>query len=371
MNMRKALLGIVFLPLTLYAQVLDNTSQQYAMRYVKEHWFLQKGDDLNVIDTDIEWPEALNYQQPKPLQSYISECLFGENTVNFDSAYHAFTAKHGQPVTKQFEKLPDDRRYCYITASARVKDLNPDKWICYAVSYEAKPERLSPVKARKDERYVLYDFGRQQVMTADMIVRQNMIQDGYVEQDFFDTILAPLDEHDYGEIKSVSIDGAWFEEKGRTLGLHITCKTDQTLLGYDIYMPYESVRYLITKNARKLVEKTASKPKPEYIVPPATWKGDSVYKTVDTMPVFRGGSEGLKTYLTNIIPPTKSKAGKVIASFVIDKEGWAKDIRVVGPLTPDVDRHAVNLVRGMPKFTPGKLHGQPACVRMYVPIQYR
>lgn len=371
MDMRKALVVLFLLPIALFGQVLDNTSQQYAMRYVKDHWYLKNGDDLNVIDTDIEWPEALNYERPKSLQAYMAKFLFGEDIANFDSAYHALNVKHGQPVTEQFKELPDDRRYCYITASARVKNHCPGKWIAYVVNYEAKPEKLSRIKPRKETRYFVYEIGRQQVMTPDMVIKQKRIEDGYVEQEFFDTVFAPLDEQDYGDIRSASIEGAWFEKEGKTLGLHISCKTDQTTLGYDVFIPYENVRYLITKSARRLVEKPTLKPNPEYIAPPETWRGEPVYKTVDTMPVFRGGNEGLKSYLANVAPPAEWEGGKVMVSFVVDQDGGVGDIRVVGSLNPVLDRDAASLVRGMPKFTPGKLNGQPVCVRIYTPIQYR
>jgi hypothetical protein len=371
MKTKTILLSLLLSPIYLYAQLLDTTSQQYAVRYVKDHWLMQNGEDFNVIDTDIEWPEAIHYEQPLALQHYISELLFNRETTNFDSIYSAFQATYGQVVTSQLKELPDDRRFCYITASAKVKAYMPDKWICYEISYTAKPEALSPVQARANRKFMIYDVARREMLNTEDILRQHMISSGNVEPDFFDMLFDPIADQDFGEWQSTDIAGVWFENEGQTVALHVTCYTDRTTLDYDTRMPYKDVRYLITKAGKLLVEKQATKPTPQYVAPPMTWEGEPVYKTTDEMPIFRGGQEGLRAYLANSYGSSQTQSGRVMVSFVVDKEGWTKDVRVLQPLSPETDRHAVGIVRGMPQFTPGKLDGKPVCVRLYTPIQYK
>jgi TonB family protein len=371
MQLKTILLCLLLSPLCLYAQLPDNTSQQYAVRYVKDHWFMQNGENFNVIDTDIEWPEAIYYEQPQALQHYISELLFGQAATDFDSIYSAFRANYGQIVTGQLKTLPDDRRFCYVTIAAKVKAYSPDKWICYEINYTAKPEALSPVKAKAGRKFVVYDVGQKQVLNTEEILKSRMISSGSADPEFFDMVYAPTADKDFGEWLSTDIAGVWFENGGKTVALHVTCYTDRTTLDYDTRLPYKDVRYLLTKAGRRLVEKEAAKPSPQYVSPPATWNGDLVYKTADEMPLFKGGQEGLKDYLARSYSPAQMQGGRVMVSFVVDKEGWTKDVRVLKPVSPETDRQAVSIVKGMPQFTPGNINGNPVCVRIYGPIQFK
>ncbi|MGI6243899.1 MAG: energy transducer TonB [Prevotella sp.] len=371
MKLKNILFCLLLVPTDLHAQLLDTTSEQYAVRYVKDHWLMQNGEDFNVVDTNIEWPEAIHYEQPLALQHYISDILFGQEAANFDSIYSVFKAGYGQPVTGQLEKLPDDRRFCYITASAEVKAYMPDKWICYEINFTAKPQALSAIKARTVRKFAIYDVARRQMLDTEDILRHRITLSWDAESDFIDRLCAPMADKDYGEWQSINISGVWFEHGGETVVLHVTCYTDLTMLDYDTRMPYKDVRYLLTKAGRRLVEKQAAKPTPQYVAPPTTWQGDSVYKTVDVMPVFRNGQEGLNAYLARSASPSQPHEGKVMVSYIVDKEGWTKDVRVIKPMSPETDRHAVSIVKGMPQFTPGKLNGTPVCVRIYSPIQYK
>lgn len=362
---------MLLLPSLCMAQTADSTWEQYAVRYIKEHLFLRNGDDFNVVDLDLEWPEATNHQAPKPLQHYLADKILHQHTADFDSAYHAFRTRHGQPVAGQLEKLPDDDRFCYITASLKAVAYDPTRWICYRMELADEPGPKSKVAARRETLYVVYDMERQRVMEPGDVVKQHLIQAGNVEQSFFDMLFAPLSDHDFEHLQQVSIVGAWFEHGGTVLALRLHCTTPERLLDYDVRMPYEAVRYVVTKEGRRLVEKKAAMPSVPSVTAPTTWQGDTVYKQADQMPIFRNGQEGLRHYLAGIVAPEQSKPGKVVLSYVVDKEGWVKDVRVVSPLTTDLDRHAVALAKGMPRYTPAQHGGQPVCVRIYTPIYYK
>ena len=101
------------------------------------------------------------------------------------------------------------------------------------------------------------------------------------------------------------------------------------------------------------------------------FRSDSIYSLVDQMPQFEGGQEGLKRYQSHVVPPSNSAKGRVVVALTLSKTGKVKDIRVVSPLTPEIDRHAAEAVRGMPDFQPGLDHGKPVVVRMYLPINYK
>lgn len=371
MRPKMRFLLLLLTPLPACAQTVDNTNEQYAMRYIREHLFMQNGEDFNVITADIEWPEVIHYQQPRTLQRFMLQTLLDIDTPSLDSAFQAYRDRHGQVVTTQLKELPDDKRFCYVTLSAKVLSHRPGQWISYLIESEAAPEAHSTVQARKMKKYITYDIAAQQILTADQMLRQEKFEDGSMDLEFYNTLFAPLTDEDYDNLKSMDISGAWFDNTGQTLGIHVTCTTGSRILSYDAHLPYEANKTLVTKKAKRLLTRKDNVPEPEYVTATQTWRGDSVYRTVDTMPVFMDGAEGLKRYISNTAMPSSSTSGKVYTSYVVDKEGRTQDVRVVGPLTPEADRHAANLIKGMPPYTPGKHQGKPVCVRMYVPIYYK
>lgn len=369
--MRRLWIALLLAPLWASAQTVDSTAEQYAVRYVREHALLRSGDDFNVVDLNMEWPEAVGHREPVVLQRHLVRELFGLETASLDSARTAYMARLGVPVSGQLERLPDDDRFCYLAARLQVVAYAPGRWLVMRVECDDQPGRLSPVKARRGALYVVYDVARQQVLSPDRMVRQELLQEGAVEPSFFELLYAPLSDADYEGLRSANITGAWPEADGKVLAMHVVCTTAERTLSYDVRMPYDDVRYVVRKEGRRLFEKVAAPPAPAFVMAPPTWQGDTIYKKVDVMPEFRGGKEGLRAYLGGVVAPANTRAGRVMLSYVVDKEGWVRDVRVVSPLTPELDRHAAALVKGMPRYTPGTLRGEPVCVRLYLPVHYR
>lgn len=364
-------LGALIAPLLLAAQTVIDMPLHYSMRYVKEHMLLRNGDDFNVVDTDIEWPEVMGQHRAEALGRLIGQRLFGIESANLDSTYSVFKAELGQPVASQLETLPDDRRFCYITATCRVRAYNPGRWISFEIDYEAKPETLSTVKPKREQSYITYDIARQRAFTSNQMLRQASFSGGDLDPAFYEAVFAPLSDDDFYEMTASSIDGVWLEPSGQTVGLHITCATPDRMLSYDVGVAYEQMRFLLSKDARRMVDKPAPQATPEIVYAPQTWQGDTIYNKVEVMPQFSGGPDALKAYVDSYAKTVESRSGKSTVSFVVDKEGWAKDIRIIDALGPEVDRKMVDLVRMMPRFEPGKHGGKPACVRMSVRIRYQ
>ena len=63
--------------------------------------------------------------------------------------------------------------------------------------------------------------------------------------------------------------------------------------------------------------------------------------------------------------------GKVIVTFVIEKDGTISDINVIKSLNPSFDKEAVRVVQLMPKWIPGKQRGKAVRVRLTLPINFR
>ena len=103
---------------------------------------------------------------------------------------------------------------------------------------------------------------------------------------------------------------------------------------------------------------------------------NSVYDVVEQMPSFPGGISGLRTYLNqNIRYPAEAQEncvqGRVVVSFVVEKDGHISDVTVLRSVDPSLDKEAVRVIRNMPRWTPGKQGGDPVRVRYNVPVSFR
>lgn len=104
---------------------------------------------------------------------------------------------------------------------------------------------------------------------------------------------------------------------------------------------------------------------------------NSIYETVEQMPEYpNGGTAGLMNFISkNLKYPTYCQKegiqGKVVVSFVVDKDGSTTDFRVVRSVDRYLDKEALRVLMGMPKWKPGKQKGVPVRVKYTVPINFR
>ncbi|MDB5269111.1 MAG: hypothetical protein JWP58_2151 [Hymenobacter sp.] len=108
----------------------------------------------------------------------------------------------------------------------------------------------------------------------------------------------------------------------------------------------------------------------------ATPAAPTVYFTAEEMPAFPGGDAALVKFLSSKVkyPAAaldRSLSGKVHVTFTVDPAGHLHDPRVVRGLGSGLDEEALRLVRLMPWWTPGRVHGQPVWVSVTMPIVFR
>jgi TonB family protein len=101
-----------------------------------------------------------------------------------------------------------------------------------------------------------------------------------------------------------------------------------------------------------------------------------VYKVVEVMPRFPGGENELLKFLsTNVKYPEKAQAagiqGRVICSFVVEKDGSLSNIKVLRGIEPLLDAEAIRVIKSMPVWTPGKVKDKPVRVLYTVPVTFR
>ncbi len=101
-----------------------------------------------------------------------------------------------------------------------------------------------------------------------------------------------------------------------------------------------------------------------------------IFQVVEDMPEFPGGmGECMKYLAKNIKYPTISQEngvqGRVIVQFVVNKDGSIVDAEVVRSVDSYLDKEALRVVSGMPKWTPGKQLGKPVRVRYTLPVVFK
>ena len=100
---------------------------------------------------------------------------------------------------------------------------------------------------------------------------------------------------------------------------------------------------------------------------------DKIYEVCEQMPIFEGGDAALMKYLTDSVKyPELAKKhgvqGRVVIGFIVEKDGSLTDVKVLRPVDIDLDAEVLRLVKGMPKWIPGRHNGQCVRVRHLLPI---
>ena len=103
---------------------------------------------------------------------------------------------------------------------------------------------------------------------------------------------------------------------------------------------------------------------------------NKVFDVVEQMPSFPGGNAALMNYLSQnikypVIAEENGIQGRVIVQFVVGKDGHISDVKVAKSVDPSLDKEAVRVVKGMPKWIPGKQNGQAVTVRYTLPVTFR
>lgn len=104
--------------------------------------------------------------------------------------------------------------------------------------------------------------------------------------------------------------------------------------------------------------------------------GEKIYSSVETMPQYPGGMKYFKRYIDrNLKYPENAKNNKiegvVVMQFVVEKNGDITNPRVVRRLEASLDSVAMNLIKGMPRWTPASDHGVKVRCKYSVPIAFK
>ena len=126
--------------------------------------------------------------------------------------------------------------------------------------------------------------------------------------------------------------------------------------------PYEGIPY----KAIAIIGKIEPEPGP---------MDGKIYDVVEQMPQYPGGEEALKKYLKEELKYPSAAAqqgihGRVIVSFVVNRDGSISDAKICKSLDTACDEEALRLVNGMPKWIPGKTDNKNVRVKYTLPVNF-
>lgn len=110
--------------------------------------------------------------------------------------------------------------------------------------------------------------------------------------------------------------------------------------------------------------------------PSSLSKEAEVYESVDKMPQYPGGPSALFEFLSkNIRYPIdaekKGVQGRVVVSFIVEKDGAITIDKILKSVSPSLDNEAIRVIKSMPTWKPGKNKRKKVRVKYSVPVTFR
>ena len=110
--------------------------------------------------------------------------------------------------------------------------------------------------------------------------------------------------------------------------------------------------------------------------PPAPVDDDVVsLRLVEDVPQFPGGPTELMKFLTRNLKYPKAveqqkQQGKVVAEFIVNKDGSVTDVRIVSSFNTQCDREVLRVLRMMPRWQAGVMNSEPCRTKVCIPVVF-
>ena len=100
------------------------------------------------------------------------------------------------------------------------------------------------------------------------------------------------------------------------------------------------------------------------------------FRVVEDLPQFPGGAVEMMKWLQRNLkyPPVAQERkiqGKVVAEFIVNKDGSLTDFKVVKSLNSMCDREVLRVLRMMPRWTAGVQNDQPCRTKVCIPVVFK
>jgi TonB family protein len=371
----KRIIGVLCLLQLVSLCCLAQENGDYFVRYVKEHLLYSQGEEVNVIDVDLEWPDALDGADLGPLHTYLIKQLMGLQSNDFDKAMQQFKSKFGKPVSEQFSSTPDDAKMCYVDLSLKLLGREQGRYVSFEMKGTCKPGSYSSHKASEVSKLLTYDLVGLGILERDDLLRHSRMEYGFANIDLL------LPSHSSNEMfMNLSVNDACLAHDKVLLRNSITDQWGSNRDYQLMIAPADMSRYL-TKEAKSLLKPLKKKKTPSLTVRNISATGlpsvgdINLCTNPDTKPEFQIPGRELAEYLTSEVKSVDSAVdgkcyGTVLVRLTIDQEGSTRYISVQQPLAPAYDREAVRVVRNLPRWKPATKDGQPVATQVIVGIEF-
>ena len=99
------------------------------------------------------------------------------------------------------------------------------------------------------------------------------------------------------------------------------------------------------------------------------------FTVVEDMPAYPGGDAALLKFIAQNVeyPPIAKEngiTGVVYVSYIVDRDGAIKEVKVVRGADPFLDKEAIRVVKTLKGYKPGKQRGKPVPVQFTIPIRF-
>ncbi|MBR6180226.1 MAG: energy transducer TonB [Prevotella sp.] len=379
--------------------------RRYRIDYVKESHLLKKGNQLTVVNLNLEWPVRLSGLPTTALQSFLCDMVFDSKASDYDSALASYLAQQGDEI----KQMPDDPGLSvrYVNYNLHGLAWEKDKYISMRLVMKWRsndkeiPDSLANI-------LLTYDIVADKVLRTKDILYKHSFTDIYFTENLVMSIIEGLAEPDLGisnfsEVNSPD-DLMWNIMEGREffsysdIFFYLPDEACLLPMGLMFNVPWaydeDGVNPVsiinkdgfISKRALKTME-GKSKPRkdrpmgnndPSGSADAAVSLDDTlhVYEVVDSMPHYDGDTKDMFLFLKRQVSyPAYEQLlgieGKVTVSFIVERDGSISSPTVISPVSPGIDRQAVAAVMAMPRWVPGRKNGVAVRARTGVPVTFK
>ena len=354
-------------------------TQRYKIDYVRKSHLFRKGNQLTVVQLDLEWPERLSGMPAKALQKKLCQLLFQNSAGGMKEGIGEFFLAHGEEI----DRMPDEAGLDVYHIQLQLQGLawEKDKY----VSMRAVRKYRKGDKEMADSIFndlLTYDIISDKVLQTKQIIHSPALRNYDINLSLASLIV----KHGPGPNFYGLLDFDYLPDQACLMPIGVLFNLpgfcDENGVEPISIVPMNSVQPFLLRSAKKTLEGKgkARKDKAEPAVPVTEPRGEEVdFKKVYLIPDEKAefvGKENVVSFLNRHVEyPVYEKLlgiqGKVVVTFVVERDGTISDPIVILPVSPGIDRQAVDAVMDMPRWKPAVVSGQPVRSRVSIPVMFK
>ena len=361
--MKQKSLVLVFIAIAITFSAVRVQAQMEKPKAEKEVWAALKEKVWFKIVANF----SIHKQYPE-LEKACCKILFKTDSLPLQAAFKEHLNTYEKVQSPEKRMVYDDQKEEF---TIRFENGVEGKYLCYFVNYKKLWVGENMAHSRNRTRNIIYDVVHNKVLTLEDVLVPEKVE----------------------EIKSVIGDA--FPQMGMNdKRLSVGCMKQGKLMAAELkYLDYPDA---FTDQFKQLldwdeIEQTLKQATAARILSQANQVVGSsdnvatnasvidvnkVYDVVEQMPEFPGGQAAfLKWIADNIKYPTIAEEngiqGRVVCTFVVERDGSVIDVQIARSIDPSLDKEALRVLKGMPRWNPGKRKGQAVRVKYTVPVTFK